>query len=212
VCTSSCGDSTLDPGEQCDDGNTTAADGCSATCAFEAGYYCSGVPSTCVMVMCGDSTVDPGEQCDDGNTADGDACSGRCALEIAASGSSVMVSGSIDTTDPQWARPGATCGATSPADHYFDMYTIENTTGADQVLTVTAAWAGGDGYLHAYRYPFEPSATDFNCIAGNDDFGGASGSEITGLSIAAGERLVVVASTFSGSAAIGTYDITIATD
>jgi len=47
-----CGDSRLDPGEQCDDGNTVDGDGCSATCMREA--------------YCGDGTVDPGEACDDG--------------------------------------------------------------------------------------------------------------------------------------------------
>ena len=33
--TSPCGDSEIDPGEQCDDGNATAGDGCSATCQLE---------------------------------------------------------------------------------------------------------------------------------------------------------------------------------
>jgi uncharacterized protein (TIGR03382 family) len=30
-----CGNGTVDPGETCDDGNTTAGDGCSATCQTE---------------------------------------------------------------------------------------------------------------------------------------------------------------------------------
>ncbi len=34
--------------EGCDDGNTTAGDGCSATCAVETGYVCSGPSSVCV--------------------------------------------------------------------------------------------------------------------------------------------------------------------
>src|SRR5688572_6266736 len=50
-----CGDHTVDPGEECDDGNTTNGDGCSATCETEK------VP------CCGDHVVDPGETCDDGN-------------------------------------------------------------------------------------------------------------------------------------------------
>ena len=33
---SSCGDGTLDAGEECDDGNTDGGDGCSAVCAVEA--------------------------------------------------------------------------------------------------------------------------------------------------------------------------------
>jgi cysteine-rich repeat protein len=31
-----CGDGTLDPGEQCDDGNKTDGDGCSAGCQLES--------------------------------------------------------------------------------------------------------------------------------------------------------------------------------
>ncbi|MFC1638693.1 fibronectin type III domain-containing protein [Patescibacteria group bacterium] len=32
-----CGNGTVEPGEQCDDGNNTSGDGCSATCLFEGG-------------------------------------------------------------------------------------------------------------------------------------------------------------------------------
>jgi cysteine-rich repeat protein len=66
-----CGDGTVDPGEQCDDGNTAAGDGCSATCTTE------------VAAKCGDGTVDEGEQCDDGNATSGDGCSAACKTEVA---------------------------------------------------------------------------------------------------------------------------------
>ncbi len=59
-----CGDSILDPGESCDDGNNRSGDGCSATCRFEA--------------RCGDGHVDPGEVCDDGNNRSGDGCRSDC--------------------------------------------------------------------------------------------------------------------------------------
>lgn len=36
-----CGDSEPDDGEECDDGNTTPGDGCSATCTIEPGFDCS---------------------------------------------------------------------------------------------------------------------------------------------------------------------------
>jgi cysteine-rich repeat protein len=61
--------------EQCDDGNTTASDGCSATCTVESGFACwePGVP--CHAVVCGDGLADwPAEQCDDGNTIPNDGC------------------------------------------------------------------------------------------------------------------------------------------
>src|SRR5262249_8555592 len=61
-----CGNGILEPGEQCDDGNVVAGDGCGPTCHFE---------------VCGNGIVDPGEQCDDGNTAAGDGCSPTCQRE-----------------------------------------------------------------------------------------------------------------------------------
>ena len=38
-----CGDGTLDEGEQCDDGNRTSFDGCSAACELESAYRVSGL-------------------------------------------------------------------------------------------------------------------------------------------------------------------------
>lgn len=49
-----CGDRVLDSGEQCDDGNTLAGDGCSNICMTEN--------------LCGDGTVTYPEECDDRNT------------------------------------------------------------------------------------------------------------------------------------------------
>ncbi|MBI1813247.1 DUF4215 domain-containing protein [Candidatus Peregrinibacteria bacterium] len=44
---SSCGNGIIERGEQCDDGNTTNADGCSDACALETGFVCAGQPSVC---------------------------------------------------------------------------------------------------------------------------------------------------------------------
>lgn len=68
-----CGDGTLDAGEECDDGNNTDGDGCSATCCIE--------PPPPPPPCCGDGTLDDGEMCDDGNTMDGDGCSATCMVE-----------------------------------------------------------------------------------------------------------------------------------
>jgi cysteine-rich repeat protein len=45
-----CGDGILENAEQCDDGNLASTDGCSASCEIEAGYSCTGSPSTCVAL------------------------------------------------------------------------------------------------------------------------------------------------------------------
>jgi len=93
-----CGNGILDPGEQCDDGNNIAGDGCGPTCHFEVcgngildpGEQCDdgnttsgdGCSATCQREpRCGDGILDPGEQCDDGNTTSGDGCSATCQHE-----------------------------------------------------------------------------------------------------------------------------------
>ena len=82
-----CGNGIVQAGEACDDGNTTAGDGCSATCVVESGYSCSPTtvgsgPSICTLnPVCGNGTVSGTEICDDGNTASGDGCSATCTIE-----------------------------------------------------------------------------------------------------------------------------------
>ncbi|MBZ4419015.1 DUF4215 domain-containing protein [Myxococcus sp. RHSTA-1-4] len=76
-----CGNGHIDEGELCDDGNTTAGDGCGAACTtIEAGYGCTGNPSVCA-VTCGDGIKAQSEACDDGNTTAGDGCGATCTLE-----------------------------------------------------------------------------------------------------------------------------------
>jgi len=79
---SPCGNSVLDTGEKCDDGNTLSGDGCSATCQKEPGWTCIGSGVPCLKQMyCGDGVVDSPETCDDGNSVPGDGCSGTCQIE-----------------------------------------------------------------------------------------------------------------------------------
>jgi cysteine-rich repeat protein len=66
-----CGDGIVDPGEECDDGNTTDGDGCPGDCLLPD------PPEP----ECGDGIVDPGEECDDGNTVSGDGCDSGCLEE-----------------------------------------------------------------------------------------------------------------------------------
>jgi cysteine-rich repeat protein len=40
ACAATCGDGNLDPEEECDDGNLSSGDGCSATCTHEVGFSC----------------------------------------------------------------------------------------------------------------------------------------------------------------------------
>jgi cysteine-rich repeat protein len=64
-----CGDSRMDPGELCDDGNRIAGDGCNFDCTSTE--------------VCGNNVLDyfRGERCDDGNMRSRDGCSGACQEE-----------------------------------------------------------------------------------------------------------------------------------
>jgi cysteine-rich repeat protein len=64
-----CGDGTLDPGEDCDNGPDVPDDGCDAECRYEAG-------------RCGDGVVDIGETCDPGTDVPDDHCSASCRSEV----------------------------------------------------------------------------------------------------------------------------------
>lgn len=95
-----CGDTTSDPGEQCDDGNGVNTDACinctDAVCGD--GFVQTGVEgcddgnlvqtdaciSNCASAACGDGFVQAGvEECDDGNTQSGDGCSANCVYYVA---------------------------------------------------------------------------------------------------------------------------------
>ena len=84
-----CGDGWAVSDEECDDGNTTDGDGCSATCTVEDGFDCATDSertsqlflSVCAPIVCGDGIVNGEEDCDDGNTTAGDGCSDACATE-----------------------------------------------------------------------------------------------------------------------------------
>ncbi len=100
-----CGNGVLDAGEACDDGNTTACDGCSPTCQPEG---------------CGDGAVCSGEACDDGNTAACDGCSATCTVEVGARcGDGVVNAACGEECDPPSDAPplctyACRAGATAP--------------------------------------------------------------------------------------------------
>lgn len=81
-----CGNGRTEPGEVCDDGNTTSGDAtCSANCqSTEACGNLSVDPIKLVKQTIGGIEMDvatPNEQCDDGNHLSGDGCSSTCIFE-----------------------------------------------------------------------------------------------------------------------------------
>lgn len=79
-----CGDGIVqaDRGEQCDDGNTVAGDGCSGTCQIEPNHTCPPRGGRCeVSFRCGDGVVNPGEACDEGDFQGQPGCSNDCTQQ-----------------------------------------------------------------------------------------------------------------------------------
>ena len=67
--------------EQCDDGNETSTDGCSASCTIEPGFACYEPATPCHRIVCGDGLADwPDEECDDGNSIPNDGCT-NCTFD-----------------------------------------------------------------------------------------------------------------------------------
>ncbi len=94
-----CGNGTLDPGEECDDGNQSNEDAClnncrDATCGdghvYQGHEECDDGNTSdrdacltdCTRARCGDGFIEDGlEECDDGNTHSQDGCSSGCSVE-----------------------------------------------------------------------------------------------------------------------------------
>ena len=64
-----CGDGTLDGGEECDDATENS---------LEPDGHCR---PDCSLSRCGDAILDTSEECDDGNRISGDGCDRHCAIE-----------------------------------------------------------------------------------------------------------------------------------
>jgi cysteine-rich repeat protein len=91
-----CGDSHLDPGESCDDGNTNDGDACSSACRRAA--------------FCGDGNRNGDEVCDDGNNSSGDGCSADCTSDESC-GNSVRDIGKGELCDDGNTSMGDGCSA-----------------------------------------------------------------------------------------------------
>jgi cysteine-rich repeat protein len=122
----SCGNGALDIPEACDDGNTSAGDGCSAACLLEEGEscdddaqcestVCDAVDSnTCEPVnSCGNGALEGAEACDDGNALANDDCSAECLFELGAgpcNDDAQCESTICDTVDSNTCEPVNSCG------------------------------------------------------------------------------------------------------
>jgi len=101
-----CGNDQLEPGEECDDGNTLPNDGCSPSCQWEE-------------LVCGDGILSPGEECDDGNIQSGDGCSASCEDEDVQPGDIIITEIMKNPTGPD--TPGEWFEVHSKATWTIDL-------------------------------------------------------------------------------------------
>jgi cysteine-rich repeat protein len=106
-----CGNGTLESGEECDDGanNGMSTDSCGTDCKLHACGSGSGAP------VCGNGVVEAGEECDDGaaNGTNGDACTSQChATHLCCCGDGVVEPGEACDEGANNGAAGGTCSDT----------------------------------------------------------------------------------------------------
>jgi CSLREA domain-containing protein len=150
-----CGDSTVDTGEECVDGNNgDDTDACLRGCK---------------SATCGDGHVQDGvEECDDGNTADGDGCSASCEDETSGG------SGGSGGSDAGGADAGGADGGGADAGG-TGHHGSGGHGGVTQFFDAGGGTSAGGG---------EPSATDagtgMSGSAGKGEPGGGKGTDEKG--------------------------------
>jgi cysteine-rich repeat protein len=149
-----CGDRRVTGTEQCDDGNSTAMDGCSPTCTIE--------------IICGDRVRGGAEECDDGNTVEGDGCSPTCQFEMqeTESNDSVALANTYgETTREHWR------GRIEPAtdQDYVAVTLTANTSTLHAEITPVADSAC---YYMEIDSMLEIIAPDGTTVVAADDNGG----------------------------------------
>ncbi len=159
-----CGNGALDPGEACDDGNSTSGDGCSADCQIETGFACGDPGNPCITNhTCGNGIVEPTEGCDDHNTNDLDGCSAGCQLE------------------PGWTCPiaGIRCTAAQCGDGIVagfeecDDGTPGGGDGCSAQCTIEVGWACPDAGMPCHTTTCGDGVAEGleQCDDGNNDLG-----------------------------------------
>jgi len=158
-----CGNTVVDGGEECDDGNGDDTDRCTSNCLFAVcgdGFVQAGVEECddgnadsddaclngCTTAVCGDGVVWAGvEACDDGNADDTDDCANDCTL---GGGSTDGTSGSSDggSSGSTGDSRGSTGGSSS--DGASETGTPPGTTtnesgGVDETGGDSAGTSGG---------------------------------------------------------------------
>ena len=120
------------------------------------------------------------------------------------------VIGSLDATDPQFARPigsGTTCNTTTGSNHFYDVFAF--TIDAVDVYTFDMTQnTNGDFYFLLYEGGFDPAMPCVNWIAGDDDTNGNDPQVSLQLNLVPGNYELVTTEFFGGNS-VGAYDYSI---
>ena len=185
-----CGNGVLEAGEECDDGNTTAGDGCDDLCALE--------PSTC-----GDGFIAPDEQCDDANMVAGDGCD-NCVLECGPQPSTVLSCGGTVMDDTSTGGVSVndmySCGGFTEAGNEI-VFTFTAT--ATELVTFNVSGIAGTVDLDLFLIG-NGSQSCTECVAASE--AGAGANESVSIAAVAGETYQIVVDTFSMTGGAFTLD------
>jgi len=190
---SRCGDGIIYGTEQCDDGNTTSGDGCSATCRSE---------------FCGDGVVQAarGESCDDGNTTSGDGCSATCVSEAVTCATDLTLGtvtsvGSLPLSiETATATRDPSCGGTGGRNgRDVSVFWVAPTAGSYQFDTVGST---RDTIISFFR-GCQLSGTELTTQCNDDISGSVGGPSSLTLNAAAGEPFTIWVDSY-GTATTGT--------
>jgi len=120
-----CGNSIIETGETCDDGNIISNDGCSSTCQAEVS-----------QAICGNNILETGEACDDGNITSLDGCSNLCQIE---NPTSILGDVRINelVSDPDTGYEWIELYNTTNKDVNLNNWTIEDGSGTKTILDTT---------------------------------------------------------------------------
>ncbi len=133
-------------------------------------------------------------------------------ISIAREGQSLVIVGAITDADPRWARPGEDCAAGAEGGHHYQVVPLVNEIGGNALVSVTADWGAGDGFLHVFSEPFDPGDVA-GCLAGNDDDGSTQRSRIDDVRMQwRGAGVVVVLSTYGVGQEIAQYTLRLTTE
>ncbi len=105
--------------------------------------------------------------------------------------------------DEVFQRRNDGCGWPFACLHYFDSYTMTNTTGANASITVALDLP--DGYFFAYT-TFDPNDTATGCLDGTSEFFGDL-ARLDPIELAAGASLAFVVSEVDELLGLGPYTL-----